>query len=55
MPSSQRNENRLRGIDIGNRELLAVKAALEEWRHWLDGAEQPFLVWTDHGKVLADC
>jgi hypothetical protein len=21
---------------------------LEEWRHWLEGAEQPFLVWTDH-------
>ncbi len=23
--------------DIGNRELLAVKLALEEWRHWLEG------------------
>lgn len=21
--------------DIGNRELLAIKPALEEWRHWL--------------------
>lgn len=37
--------------DIGNRELLAVKLALEEWRHWLEGAEQPFLVWTDHKNL----
>lgn len=32
---------------MGNRELLAVKMALEEWRHWLEGAELPFIVWTD--------
>ena len=37
--------------DIGNRELLAVKMALEEWRHWLEGAEQPFVVWTDHKNL----
>ena len=30
----------------GNRELLAVKLALEEWLHWLEGTKQPFLVWT---------
>lgn len=24
--------------DIGNRELLAIKLALEEWRHWLKEA-----------------
>ncbi|KAI3358945.1 hypothetical protein L3Q82_014740 [Scortum barcoo] len=35
-----------RNYDIGNRELLAVKLALEEWRHWLEGSKQPFLVWT---------
>ena len=35
----------------GNRELLAVKVALEEWRHWLEGAEHPFLVWTDHKNL----
>ncbi|KAK3534275.1 hypothetical protein QTP86_008688 [Hemibagrus guttatus] len=28
--------------DVGNRELLAIKAALEEWRHWLEGARHPF-------------
>ncbi len=37
--------------DIGNRELLAVRLALGEWRHWLEGAAQPFLVWTDHKNV----
>ncbi|KAK3570542.1 hypothetical protein QTP86_022078 [Hemibagrus guttatus] len=33
-----------RNYDIGNRELLAIKLALEEWRHWLEGARHPFLV-----------
>ncbi|KAK3506690.1 hypothetical protein QTP70_015415 [Hemibagrus guttatus] len=37
--------------DIGNRELLAVKLALEEWRHWLEGARHPFLVLTDHKNL----
>ncbi|KAF7640827.1 hypothetical protein LDENG_00011580, partial [Lucifuga dentata] len=37
-----------KNYDIGNRELLAVKLALEEWRHWLEGSKVPFLVWTDH-------
>ena len=27
-----------RNYDIGNKELLAVKLALEEWRQWLEGA-----------------
>ncbi len=35
-----------RNYDIGNRELLAVKLALEEWRHWLEGSGVPFIVWT---------
>lgn len=34
--------------DMGNRELLVVKLALEEWRHLLEGAKQSFVVWTDH-------
>ncbi|KAI2644119.1 Transposon Tf2-9 polyprotein [Labeo rohita] len=37
--------------DIGNRELLAVKLALEEWRHWLEGSGVPFMVWTDHKNL----
>ena len=40
-----------RNYDVGNRELLAVKRALEEWRHWLEGAEHPFIVWTDHKNL----
>ncbi|KAK3531333.1 hypothetical protein QTP70_018132 [Hemibagrus guttatus] len=36
---------------IGNRELLAIKLALEEWRHWLEGARHPFLVLTDHKNL----
>lgn len=32
-------------------ELLAVKMDLEEWRHWLEGAKKPFLVWTDHKNL----
>ncbi|KAK3533899.1 hypothetical protein QTP70_034891 [Hemibagrus guttatus] len=37
--------------DIGNRELLAVKLTLDEWRHWLEGARHPFLVLTDHKNL----
>ncbi len=40
-----------RNFDIGNRELLAVKLALEEWRHWLEGSGVPFTVWTDHKNL----
>ncbi len=37
--------------DVGNRELLAMKAAFEEWRHWLKGAKHPFTVLTDHRNL----
>ncbi|KAG1928582.1 retrotransposable element [Pimephales promelas] len=37
-----------RNYDVGNRELLAMKLALEEWRHWLEGAAEPFIILTDH-------
>jgi len=45
---SRRLSSAERNYDVGNRELLAVKVALEEWRHWLEGALHPFVVWTDH-------
>ena len=48
---SRRLSRAERNYDVGNRELLAVKLALEEWRHWLEGAEQPFIVWTDHKNL----
>ncbi len=37
--------------DIGNRELLAIKLALKEWRHWLEGAQHSFTVLTDHKNL----
>ncbi|KAL0159647.1 hypothetical protein M9458_043372, partial [Cirrhinus mrigala] len=37
--------------DIGNLELLAIKLALEEWRHWLEGAAHLFHVFTDHKNL----
>lgn len=37
--------------DICNCELLAIKLALEEWHHWLKGANHPFIVWTDHRNL----
>lgn len=37
--------------DVGNRELLAVVLALQEWQHWLEGAVHPFIVWTDHKNL----
>lgn len=45
MSSAERNYN------VGNHELLAIKAALEEWRHWLEGAQHPFTVLTDHKNL----
>jgi len=38
--------------DIDNRELLAVVAAFEEWRHWLEGSEHTTLVWSDHKDLV---
>ncbi|KAI2667777.1 Transposon Tf2-6 polyprotein [Labeo rohita] len=36
---------------VGDRELLAIKWALEEWRHWLQGGSEPFTIWTDHQNL----
>uniref|UniRef100_A0A8C6NUN6 Gypsy retrotransposon integrase-like protein 1 n=1 Tax=Nothobranchius furzeri TaxID=105023 RepID=A0A8C6NUN6_NOTFU len=38
--------------DVGDSALLAVKLALEEWRHWLEGAELPFIIWTDYKNLI---
>ena len=48
---SRRLSSAKRNYDVGNQELLGVKLALEEWCHWLEGAEQSFLVWTDHRNL----
>lgn len=49
--SSQRLSPAEQNYDIRNHELLAGKLALEEWRHCLEGAKLPFLVWTDHKNL----
>lgn len=48
---SRRLSSAEQNYDVGDRELLAIKLALEEWRHWLEGAAQPFVVWTDHKNL----
>lgn len=48
---SRRFSSSEKNYDVGDLELLAIKLALEEWRHWLEGAKQPFLVWTDHKNI----
>ena len=40
-----------KNYDVGNRELLAVVLALQEWRHWLEGSIHPFIVWSDHKNL----
>lgn len=40
-----------RNYDVGNRELLAIKLAFEEWRHWLEGAKHQIAVFTDHKNL----
>ena len=49
---SRRFTSAERNYDVGNRELLAVHDALKEWRHWLEGAAQPFVVWSDHKDLV---
>ncbi|KAK3552329.1 hypothetical protein QTP86_010372 [Hemibagrus guttatus] len=41
--------------DVGNWKLLSIKAALEEWWHWLEGARYPFLVLMDHRNLEYLC
>ncbi|CAJ0935773.1 unnamed protein product, partial [Ranitomeya imitator] len=40
-----------RNYDVGNRELLAMKWAFEEWRHWLEGAKHRVVVLIDHKNL----
>lgn len=37
--------------EIYDKELLAIIRALEEWRHYLEGAPYPVEVWTDHKNL----
>ena len=37
--------------EIHNKEILAIVRALEEWRHFLEGAEHQFKIWMDHKNL----
>ena len=40
-----------RNSEIHNKEMLAIVRALEEWRHFLEGVEHQFKIWTDHKNL----
>jgi transposase InsO family protein len=40
-----------RNYEIHDTEMLAIVRALEEWRHYLEGARHPVEVWTDHKNL----
>jgi len=40
-----------RNYEIYDKEMLAIMLALEEWRHYLIGAAEPFEIWTDHQNL----
>ncbi|XP_077137060.1 uncharacterized protein LOC143794136 [Ranitomeya variabilis] len=40
-----------RNYTIGDRELLAIKLALGEWRYLLEGSVHPFVIFSDHKNL----
>lgn len=40
-----------RNYDIFDKEMLAIVTALKVWRHYLEGAKHPFIVYTDHKNI----
>jgi len=40
-----------RNYEIHDKEMLAIIHALEEWRHFLEGARHPVKIWTDHKNL----
>jgi len=40
-----------RNYEIHNKEMLAIIHALEEWRHFLEGATHLVEIWTDHKNL----
>uniref|UniRef100_A0A8C5MC00 Gypsy retrotransposon integrase-like protein 1 n=1 Tax=Leptobrachium leishanense TaxID=445787 RepID=A0A8C5MC00_9ANUR len=49
--SSKRLSTAESNYDVGDKELLAIKRAFEEWRHLLEGTEHPITVYTDHKNL----
>jgi len=37
--------------EIHDKEMLAIIRALEEWRHFLEEAQHPVEIWTDHKNL----
>ena len=37
--------------EIHDKEMLAVVRTIEEWRHFVEGAEHQFEIWTDHKNL----
>jgi hypothetical protein len=37
--------------DIHNKEMLAIMRALHKWRHYLQGSQLKFEIWTDHKNL----
>ena len=40
-----------RNYEIHDKEMLTIIWALEEWRHFLEGARHPVEIWTDHKNL----
>ena len=40
-----------RNYEIHDKEMLAIICALEEWRHFLEGATHLVEIWTDHKNL----
>ena len=40
-----------RNYEIHDKEMLAIIRAMEEWRHFLEGSELGFEVWTNHKNL----
>ena len=40
-----------RNYEIHDKEMLAIILALEDWRHFLEGAHHKFEIWTDHKNL----
>src|SRR6204780_1850866 len=40
-----------RNYKIHDKEMLAIIRALQEWRHFVEGAEHQFEIWTDHKNL----
>jgi len=40
-----------RNYEIHDKKMLAIIRALEEWRHFLEGATHPVEIWTNHKNL----